>query len=360
MTTDAPLQGLRVLDLTRLLPGPVATLRLAELGADVLKIEEPGAGDGARAMMQTPADKAAGKPSAFYRLVNRGKRETRLDLKTETGSTVLRALVRESHVLVESFRPGVMARLGLDYARLAVINPKLVYCAITGYGVQGPYAQRPGHDINYLAYAGVLDQIRAADGTPVVPNIQIADLLGGAASAVTRILAALWQVSRGGPGTFIDVSMTHAVREYDFVARAMHAGEPASGAMARGRDATATPQPPGHGLLQGGAPCYNVYRTADDRWLAVGALELKFWERLCRALGREDWTSRHWTLGQAIGGPDASALKAELAARFAGAPLATWLELLEPLDCCVSPILTPEEARTHLLFRAPEGDEQMD
>ena len=193
--THAPLRGLRVLDLTRLLPGPLATLRLAELGADVLKIEEPGAGDAARVMMQSATDRAAGRPSAFYRIINRGKRETRLDLKTETGCTVLRALVRESHLLVESFRPGVMARLGLDYASLAAINPKLVYCAITGYGVHGPFAHRPGHDINYLGYAGVLNEIRAADGTPVIPNIQIADLLGGAATAVTQILAALWHVA---------------------------------------------------------------------------------------------------------------------------------------------------------------------
>ncbi|MEX3955571.1 CaiB/BaiF CoA transferase family protein [Trinickia sp. EG282A] len=347
MTTHSPLRGLRVLDLTRLLPGPVATLRLAELGADVLKIEEPGAGDGARAMMQSAADRAAGRPSAFYRIVNRGKRETRLDLKSETGRTVLRALVRESHVLVESFRPGVMARLGLDYASLAQINPKLVYCAITGYGAHGPLAHRPGHDINYLGYAGVLDQIRAADGTLVLPNIQIADLLGGAATAVTQILAALWQVAQGGNGAFLDVSMTHAIRDNNVVAHAALETRDAAADAQGTADALAGSR----GLLDGGVPCYNVYRTADGRWLAVGALELKFWEKLCRALGREDWASRHWSLGQAIGGPDATALTRELAARIAAQPLASWLELLEPLDCCVSPVLTVEEARRHLLFR---------
>ncbi|MEA3119993.1 MAG: hypothetical protein QOI13_3263 [Paraburkholderia sp.] len=345
--SHAPLQGLRVLDLTRLLPGPLATLRLAELGADVLKIEEPGAGDGARSIMQSAADRAAGRPSAFYRIVNRGKRETRLDLKTETGCTVLRALVRESHVLVESFRPGVMARLGLDYASLAAINPKLVYCSITGYGAHGPFAHRPGHDLNYLGYAGVLDEIRADDGTPVIPNIQIADVLGGAATAVTQILAALWHVARGGDGAFLDVSMTHAIRDNNIVAQAaLENANNADGPCAAtdGRNGSAR-------LLGGGVPCYNVYRTADRRWLAVGALELKFWERLCRALGREDWTSRHWSLGQAIGGPDAAALTRELAARIATQPLAAWLDLLEPLDCCVSPILSAEEARRHLLFR---------
>jgi crotonobetainyl-CoA:carnitine CoA-transferase CaiB-like acyl-CoA transferase len=259
--------------------------------------------------------------------------------------------VRESNVLVESFRPGVMARLGLDYASLAAINPKLVYCAITGYGTHGPLAHRSGHDINYLGYSGVLDQFRAADGTPVIPNIPIADLLGGAATAVTQILAALWHVSRGGDGTFLDVSMTHAIRDNDVVTRAllenMDSGDGSrgpTGALCGSR-----------ALLNGGVPCYNVYRTADERWLAVGALELKFWERLCRALGREDWASRHWSLGQAIGGPDAAELTRELAARIATQPLVAWLDLLEPLDCCVSPVLTAEEARHHLLFRDDEA-----
>ncbi len=345
MTTDAPLRGLRVLDLTRLLPGPLATLRLAELGADVLKIEEPGSGDPARAMMQAPTDRAAGMPGAFYRNVNRGKRETRLDLKTETGRTVLRALVRESHVLVESFRPGVMERLGLDYAKLAELNPKLVYCAITGYGVKGPFSQRPGHDLNYLAYAGVLDQIATTDGMPVIPNIQIADLLGGALPAVTRILAALWHVSRGGDGAFIDLSMTHSIHASNVIAQATL--DNAAGGMS----AAAGQLRAGHGLLNGGVPCYNIYKTADGRWLAVGALELKFWERLCRALGRPDWAPRHWSMGQAIGGPDAIALTRELAEHIATHRLATWIELLEPRDCCVSPVLTVEEARSHILFQ---------
>jgi crotonobetainyl-CoA:carnitine CoA-transferase CaiB-like acyl-CoA transferase len=345
VTLHAPLQGLRVVDLTRLLPGPVATLRLAELGADVLKIEEPGAGDYARSIMQSAAEKAAGQPSLFYRVINRGKRETRLDLKSETGLTVLRALVREADVLVESFRPGVMDRLGLGYDTLSAINPKLVYCAITGYGTHGPFSQRPGHDLNYLAYAGVLDQNATPDGKPVIPNFQIADLLGGALSAVTQILAALWQVARGGNGAFLDVSMTHAVYAHNIVARTALADS-----VNEGRGDLGGP-PAALRLLNGGVPCYNVYRTADGRWLAVGALELKFWERLCKALNRDDWASRHWSLGQAIGGPDAAALTRDMADLFAEHPLNDWLALLEPLDCCVSPVLTAAEAATHPLFQ---------
>lgn len=339
------LQGLRVLDLTRLLPGPVATLRLAELGAEVLKIEAPGEGDATRTMMQSSTDRAAGRPGAFYRMVNRGKREMRLDLKSEAGRTVLCALAREADVLIESFRPGVMDRLGVGYEALHAINPKLVYCAISGYGSTGPFAQHAGHDLNYIGYAGVLEQLADRDGAPVLPNFQIADLLGGALSAVTQILAALWHVARGGEGRFVDVSMTHASYAHNVVAQIALANNDTANDTADG-----VTQPAGSRLLNGGVPCYNLYRTLDGRWLAVGALELKFWETLCAALGRPDWAARHWSLGQAIGGPDAHALTQELAAVIAGNSLEDWVTLLEPLDCCVSPVLSAAEAARHPLF----------
>ncbi|WP_051062122.1 CaiB/BaiF CoA transferase family protein [Paraburkholderia kururiensis] len=345
MPSPAVLQGLRVLDLTRLLPGPVATLRLAELGADVLKIEAPGAGDDARVMMQSAADRVAGRPGAFYRIVNRGKRETRLDLKSESGRNVLKALARDADVLVESFRPGVMARLGLGYDTLRELNPKLVYCAITGYGSSGPFARRAGHDLNYVSYAGVLDQLASSDGTPVLPNFQIADLLGGALSAVTQILAALWHVSRGGEGRFLDVSMTHATYAHNIVAQIALANDDEEGPNAGGS------------LLNGGVPCYNLYRTLDGRWLAVGALELKFWETLCAAIDRPEWGTRHWSLGQAVGGADAAALTRELAGVIASRTLEDWSKLLEPLDCCVSPVLTPAEAARHPLFTGATAEQ---
>jgi len=326
-----------VLDLTRLLPGPVAALRLAELGADVLKIEAPGAGDPTRTMLQSSADRVAGRPGAFYRMVNRGKRETRLDLKSEAGRHVLRALAADADVLIESFRPGVMERLGLGYETLRAANPRLVYCAISGYGASGPFAQHAGHDLNYISYAGVLDQLAARDGTPILPNFQIADLLGGALAAVTQILAALWQVARGGEGRFVDVSMTHASYAHNVIAQVSLANEGAAPAA-------------GAGLLNGGVPCYNLYRTRDGRWLAVGALELKFWETLCMALDRPEWATRHWSLGQAIGGPDALALTEELGAVIGTRTLAEWMQSLEALDCCVSPVLTAAEAARHPLF----------
>ncbi|MDR6419293.1 crotonobetainyl-CoA:carnitine CoA-transferase CaiB-like acyl-CoA transferase [Paraburkholderia phenoliruptrix] len=354
--TDAappPLKGLRVLDLTRLLPGPVAALRLAELGAEVLKIEAPGAGDPTRTMLQSSSDRVAGRPGAFYRLVNRGKRETRLDLKSEAGRHVLRALAAEADVLIESFRPGVMDRLGVGYATLRAANPRLVYCAISGYGAHGPFADHAGHDLNYIGYAGVLDQLTSRDGTPIVPNFQIADLLGGALSAVTQILAALWHVSRGGEGRFVDVSMTHATYAHNVVAQVALANENAAADAARhATEASGA----GSGLLNGGVPCYNLYRTLDGRWLAVGALELKFWESLCMALDRPEWATRHWSLGQAIGGPDAASLTQELAEVIGTRVLDEWVALLEPLDCCVSPVLSAAEAARHPLFNRAAHD----
>ncbi|HZZ09533.1 MAG TPA: CaiB/BaiF CoA-transferase family protein [Paraburkholderia sp.] len=343
------MQGLRVLDLTRLLPGPVAALRLAELGADVLKIEAPGAGDPTRTMMQSSSDRVAGRPGVFYRLVNRGKRETRLDLKSEAGCHILRALAAEADVLIESFRPGVMDRLGIGYETLRAANPRLVYCAISGYGAQGPFVEHAGHDLNYIGYAGVLDQLASRDGVPILPNFQIADLLGGALSAVTQILAALWHVSRGGEGRFVDVSMTHATYAHNVIAQVALANDGMAPAA-------------GEGLLNGGVPCYNLYRTLDQRWLAVGALELKFWETLCMALDRPEWATRHWSLGQAIGGPDALALTRELAEVIGKRDLDEWVLLLEPLDCCVSPVLTVAEAAQHPLFNpqmwaTADGDE---
>jgi crotonobetainyl-CoA:carnitine CoA-transferase CaiB-like acyl-CoA transferase len=230
-----------------------------------------------------------------------------------------------------------MERLGLGYPTLRADNPRLVYCAISGYGACGAFADHAGHDLNYIGYAGVLDQLASRDGTPIVPNFQIADLLGGALSAVTQILAALWHVSRGGEGRFVDVSMAHVTYAHNIVAQVALANEGAAPAA-------------GTGLLNGGVPCYNLYRTLDGRWLAVGALELKFWETLCMALDRPEWATRHWSLGQAIGGPDAVALMRELADVIGARVLEDWVVLLEPLDCCVSPVLTAAEAARHPLF----------
>ncbi|HEY6240843.1 MAG TPA: CaiB/BaiF CoA-transferase family protein [Burkholderiales bacterium] len=323
-----PLSGVRVLDLTRLLPGPMATLHLADMGADVIKIEDTGAGDYARAMGRTRDGM-----SDFFRLVNRNKRAMRLDLKQEQGREVFLRLAKGADVVVEGFRPGIMAKLGVGYDAVAAVNPRLVYCSITGYGQDGPYAQRAGHDINYIGYAGVGDQIGTAE-MPVVPNFQIADLLGGALVPAMGILAALIDAKSGGRGCHVDVSMTDAVLA--------HAIFPLLGFLARGKAPGR-----GSGMLDGGLPCYNVYPTRDGRWMAVGALEIKFWETLCDILGCPELKGQHIVYGE-----EAKPVKERLVAAFASRTQHEWSEVFGRADCCVSPILTVDEALADQQLRA--------
>ncbi|AKU20308.1 CaiB/BaiF CoA-transferase family protein [Massilia sp. NR 4-1] len=333
MEIQPPLAGIRVLDLTRLLPGPMATRHLAEMGAEVIKIEDPGPGDYARSM-----GAARCEVSQFFVALNHDKTFLRLDLKDAAQRQQLLALVQTADVLVESFRPGVMDRLGLGWETLKQRNPRLVMCAISGYGADGPYAALAGHDINYIGYAGMLEQNVGADGTPALPNLQVGDLLGGAQTALQGILAALVAVKMGGPGRFIDVSMTDAVFAHNLMPLV---------ALNNGADAV-----PGRELLTGGVPCYNVYRTRDGRFMAVGALELKFWQACCAVLQRPDLAARHWQLGQQPGGADALAVKAELDTIFAGRSMAQWCEVFSASDCCVTPVLRASEAVQHPLFQA--------
>ncbi|HJV82651.1 CaiB/BaiF CoA-transferase family protein [Noviherbaspirillum sp.] len=331
---DKPLHGVRILDLTRLLPGPMATMHLADMGAEVIKIEDPGLGDYARTM--GPVRKEV---SQFFIAVNRGKQGMRLDFKNTGQREEFLAMVENADVVVESFRPGVMDKLGVGWDTLRQRNPKLVMCAISGYGQDGPFSQMAGHDINYVGLAGMLEQNVGPDGIPALPNLQIGDLLGGAQAAVQGILAALIGAKTTGQGRFVDVSMTDAVFAHNIM--------PLVAVNNFGRTA-----PPGRDLLTGGVPCYNVYRTRDGRFMAVGALELKFWEACCDVLGRPDLKTRHWSLGQKVGDSDAMAVKAELDAIFAQESLATWSERFATSDCCVTPILCADEAVDHPLFRA--------
>ncbi len=331
---DKPLDGIRVLDLTRLLPGPVATQHLADMGADVIKIEDPGIGDYARAM-----GPVRNEVSQFFVAVNRGKQFLRLDLKQVSQRDEFLRRVETADIVVESFRPGVMDKLGLGWPVLKRRNPKLVMCAISGYGQDGPMAHLAGHDINYIGYAGMLEQNVGTDGVPALPNLQIGDLLGGAQTAVQGMLAALLRAKTTGIGSFVDVSMTDAVFAHNIM--------PLVAVNNVGRTS-----PPGRDLLTGGVPCYNVYRTKDDRFMAVGALELKFWEAACDALGRADLKTRHWNCGQVIGSADAMQVKAELDAIFAGEMQAFWTQKFAAIDCCITPILRADEAIAHPLFQA--------
>jgi crotonobetainyl-CoA:carnitine CoA-transferase CaiB-like acyl-CoA transferase len=334
---EPPLAGLKIVDLTRLLPGPLATRQLVRWGAEVMKVEDPRDGDGTRHMLLSADDRATDCESGLFRHLNQGKLLYRIDLRTPAGREQLLGMVREADALVEGFRPGVMDRLGLGWKALHEVNPRLVMCAITGYGQHGPYALRAGHDINYVALAGVLCQVGALDGDPVLPNFQIADLMGGTQSALSGLLAALIGAQRTGRGRFVDVSMTRQVWEHHVISR--FEGR-ALGASTR----------PGRGLLSGGSPCYNVYRTADGRHLAVGALELKFWAKLCEVVGRPDWADRHWSLGQRPASGDALTLRAELQAVIGALPLAHWVPLFEAADCCVTPVLRLDEVPQHPWF----------
>lgn len=342
LRTDRALAGIRVLDLTRLLPGPLATRHLAEMGAQVLKIEGPardGQEDGTRHMGLTRADREAGRPSLTFRALNEGKELVEIDLRSESGRLDLLARVRDADLLVEGFRPGVMDKLGLGWDTLHALNPKLVMCAISGYGQHNAWSHRAGHDINYIAMAGVLEQIATVDGDVAVPNFQLGDLMGGTQAAVSGMLAALLAVQRGGQGRFVDISMTHEVYRHHVLARITLA-------------ATGRTPAPGRDLLSGGAPCYGVYRCADGRFMAVGALEFKFWRALCVALERPDWVERHWSLGLVPGSAASMALRAEVAGAFVTHSMAHWERHFDAVDACVTPVLRLDELDTHPVHAA--------
>ena len=327
---DVPplLSGLRVLDLTRNLPGPFATRLLADLGATIVKVEPP-EGDPARPL------------AALFEALNHGKECRSIDFRSSADLERLRAWVQEADVLLDSFRPGVLQGLGLDAATLHALNPRLVMVSITGYGQHGPWAQKAGHDLNFMALSGVLDQMRAPTGELALSNVQWGDLAGGSAMACIAVLAAVFEVQRTGQGRHLDVSMAHGLHAQLVMPRA-------TGAML----AQLLGRRPGAGedLLNGVLPCYNLYATQDGRHLAVGALEFKFWKAACEVFERPDWVQRHWQRGQLPGSSDCAALRAEVAQLVAAQPLAVWSERFAQRDACVTPVLTLEEAQAHPLF----------
>ncbi len=322
------LSGLRVLDLTRNLPGPFATRLLADLGATIVKVEPP-EGDPARPL------------AALFEALNHGKECRTIDFRSSADLDRLRAWVQEADVLLDSFRPGVLQGLGLDAATLHALNPRLVMVSITGYGQHGPWAQKAGHDLNFMALSGVLDQMRAPTGELALSNVQWGDLAGGSAMACIAVLAAVFEAQKTGQGRHLDVSMVHGLHAQLVMPRA-------TGAML----APLLGRRPGAGedLLNGVLPCYNLYATRDGRHLAVGALEFKFWKAACDVFERPDWVQRHWQRGQLPGSPDCAALRAEVAQLVASQPLAVWSERFAQADACVTPVLTLEEAQAHPLF----------
>lgn len=322
-TRSGACDGLRVLDLTRLLPGAVTTLFLADLGADVLKIEPPGDGD---YMRWVPP--MTGPYGAMFDAANRNKRSMTLNLKSPEGQDVLRRLAADADVLVEGFRPGVAARLGAGYDELSADNARLVYCSISGYGQTGPYADRPGHDLNYLAAAGVTALTGPDDEPPTPIGPQIADVWGGGVTAAVAVLVALLERTATGRGRYLDVSMLDGstLGLVNHLPAWLGAGE----AYARG----ALP-------LNGGHANYGVYR-AKDGWVTIADYEEKFWRRTCEVIGRPDLVAAHRT----------TEARAALDEAFATKTRAEWDELLGAEDSCFMPVLTPEEAADSEHFAA--------
>lgn len=317
---SGPLAGTRVLDLTRLLPGNYGTLLLADLGAEVVKIEEPGRGDYIRWMPPMVEGQ-----STMHRALNRGKRSVTLNLKTPEGVGVLRRLARGADALIESFRPGVMTRLGVGYEALSEENPRLVYCALTGYGQDGPYRDRVGHDINYIGYAGLLHAAGPPGEPPVLPPVQVGDFSGGMAAALGTV-AAMLEARSTGTGRLVDVSMLDVATSWLGVVMAWYLG-------------TGEAPPRGGMPLTGGWACYRVYRAKDGAYLSVGALEPQFWRVLCEALEAPDLVDRQF------GSPEE---QEEVAARlrgiFATRSRDEWMERLAALEACVGPVNDVGEA----------------
>jgi alpha-methylacyl-CoA racemase len=339
MTAAPALDGLRVIDLTRLLPGGFCSLLLADFGADVIKVEDTGAGDYVRWAPPYYQGAEHSASSGLFLSLNRGKRSIRIDLKSARGKEVLLRLVQGADVLLESFRPGVMDRLGVGYERLREENPGLVYCAITGYGQDGPNRDRPGHDINYLGLNGILGLTGEADGPPVSAAAQIADLGGGAMMAVAGILIALRERARSGQGQLVDCSMFDGSLSF----LAMLAAEMlADGSIPRR----------GELRLGGGLVCYRPYRCADG-YVTLGALEPKFWTEFCRGVARED------LLDHAFDPPGSEAHRA-VCEVFAARTRAQWEEFASEHDCCLEPVLGLDEALSGELVAAREMVVELD
>lgn len=317
-----PLASLRILDFTALVPGPFATMLLADLGTDVVRVESLTRPDLVR--HQPPLRDGLG---GWYATLNRSKRSLGLDLKQAGAAAVVRRLVARYDIVVEQNRPGVMERLGLGYEQLRAANPRLIYCALTGYGQDGPYRDRAGHDLNYVALSGIAAHSGRADGSPPPLGVPLADL-AAANAAVIAILAAVVHRRQTGEGQFLDVSMFDTALAWN--------------ALAIADTLAGAPPAPESGLLNGGS-AYDTYATADGRYLSVGALEPKFWRAFCAVIERPDLANAPPVLAQRA----PQAIKEAVAAAIAARPLADWVTRFAAVDACVEPVLAPDEAVEH-------------
>lgn len=330
---NLPLNGIMVLDLTRLLPGPYCSHILRNLGADVLKIEEPGIGDYSR--ISKPMLKGKGPT---FTLLNRGKRSMTLNLKSHEGREIFFQLAQKADIVIEGFRPGVVKKLGIDYQTLSQVNPKLIYCSISGYGQNGPYAQYAGHDLNYAGYCGMLDLSGEEEGPPAIPGVQIADIGGGTLISTVEILAALLSRGISGRGKFLDISMIDGVMAFLPVAISQYL-------------ATGDSLKRGAGRLTGGFPCYNIYPTQDGKYVTLGALEAKFWHKFCQAVDRSDLIELQFDSTRK------EYVSSELRQIFTGKTREEWLQFDREHDVCLGPVNSVAEALLdpHIKLRAKQN-----
>ncbi len=313
------LKSIRILDLSRLLPGPFCTMILADLGAEVLKVEEPGKGDGLRYY-----EPIIDGESAWFASINRNKKSITLNLKKKEGKEIFKKLVSICDVLVESFRPGVMEKLGIGYKDLSRINERIIYCSITGYGHKTPYRERAGHDINYVGRSGLLALNKDKNGTPIPFPVQLGDITGGFL-AVISILAALFQREHTGKGKFIEIPLFDGLLTWITI----YMTEFLTTKRRLNREAL---------LSMGCYPCYNLYPTRDGKYLTLGALEEKFWINLCKALGRDDLVGYQYAKGR-----EKERVKEELKRIFVTKDRDEWIEFFENKEVCVEPVKELEE-----------------
>ena len=326
--TQQALEGIRVLDLSRMLPGPYCSMMLSDLGAEVIKVEEPTVGDPTRRSKPMIGDQ-----SAAFRQINRNKASLAVDLKRPEGRSIFLKLAATTDVVLEQFRPGVVDRLGIGYEAVSEVNPRIVYCSLTGFGQDGPHRDRSGHDLNYLALSGVLGLTTDDRGRPVIPGVQVADLAGGMIAAFA-ILAALHARERTSRGQFVDVSMFDVMvsmlpipASQQFAGVTLGVGE--------------------RYILSGAYPFYSIYETDDGKFMTLGALEPKFWKNFCTKVGRDELAARQFDDGERR-----RQLFQEVAAIFKSKSQAEWVELMRDADCCCEPVLSMAEAFEHSQTRA--------
>ncbi|MFC1825367.1 CaiB/BaiF CoA transferase family protein [Thermodesulfobacteriota bacterium] len=317
----APLKGIKVLDCTRLIPYQYCTMILGDLGAEVLKVEEPKEGDYGRW-----GDAEKTYESTAFLLANRNKKSMKLNLKSEKGVEIFKRLAAVHDVIIESFRPGVMDRLGVGYEEIQAVKPDIIYCSATGFGQKGPYKRKAGHDINYLAISGILACTGMHTDRPVIPGVPFGDMAGGGLFPALAVIAAILERERTGKGQFIDVAQTDVLTSMNILNFAEGLANK-KGRLSRPFN------------IRGTSLCYNTFKTSDGKFISLGALEDKFWGNFCRATGREDLIEKHLVPYE-----NGTETTEELKTLFAGKTQNDWVAILEKVDTCFAPVLSPDDA----------------